>query len=165
MEKPCRRTRTTTTSSSWAAPSPGVLGDPPEARRPDARILVVEKTDKFDWKVGESTVEGLGLLPDARAQAVRPPLREQLPKQAFRFWFHNDDVGGLRDASETGPTQLARTPSFQLDRAKLDERLIAVAREEAARSGVRRRSRAGLSARAPARTRSRSRSPTARRRR
>jgi hypothetical protein len=25
--------------------------------KPDLRILVVDKTDRFDWKVGESTVE------------------------------------------------------------------------------------------------------------
>src|SRR5262249_56442448 len=58
--------------------------------------------------------------------------RDQLPKQAFRYWFVNDDVKSLRDASEVGPTQLARTPSFQLDRSKLDEHLIHLAAEEGA---------------------------------
>ena len=56
--------------------------------------------------------------------------REQLPKQAFRYWFINDQVTRLREASETGPTQLARTPSFQLDRSKLDEHLLKVAARE-----------------------------------
>jgi flavin-dependent dehydrogenase len=98
--------------------------------RPDARILVVEKTDKFDWKVGESTVEVSAYFLTRVLKQYDHLSREQLPKQAFRFWFHNDDVTCLREASETGPTALARTPSFQLDRAKLDERLIAVAREE-----------------------------------
>jgi flavin-dependent dehydrogenase len=98
--------------------------------RPDLRILVVEKTDRFDWKVGESTVEVSAYFLTRVLKQYDHLSREQLPKQAFRFWFHNDEVTNLREASETGPTQLARTPSFQLDRARLDERLIAVAREE-----------------------------------
>src|SRR6187397_2617032 len=99
-------------------------------KMPGLRVLVVEKTDRFDWKVGESTVEISAYFLTRVLKQYDHLSREQLPKQAFRFWFHNDEVAGLRDASETGPTQLARTPSFQLDRAKLDERLIAVAREE-----------------------------------
>src|SRR6478752_3625974 len=98
--------------------------------RPDLRVLVVERTDRFDWKVGESTVEVSAYFLTRVLKQYDHLSREQLPKQAFRFWFHNDDVTSLREASETGPTQLARTPSFQLDRARLDERLIAVAREE-----------------------------------
>ena len=98
--------------------------------KPDLRILVVEKTDKFDWKVGESTVEVSAYFLTRVLKQYRHLSQDQLPKQAFRFWFHNDDVTCLQEASETGPTQLARTPSFQLDRSKLDERLIFVAREE-----------------------------------
>src|ERR1019366_7759508 len=56
--------------------------------------------------------------------------REQLVKQAFRYWFHNEKVSCLREASETGPTQLARTPSFQIDRQKLDEHVLSLAEKE-----------------------------------
>src|SRR4029453_3645104 len=98
--------------------------------KPDARILVVEKTDRFDWKVGESTVEGSAYFLTRVLKQYRHLSQDQLPKQAFRFWFHNDEVTCLQEASETGPTQLARTPSFQLDRSKLDEHLLKVAREE-----------------------------------
>ncbi len=98
--------------------------------RPALRVLVVEKTDRFDWKVGESTVEVSAYFLTRVLKQYRHLSQEQLPKQAFRFWFHNDDVTCLQEASETGPTQLARTPSFQLDRSKLDEHLLAVAREE-----------------------------------
>jgi flavin-dependent dehydrogenase len=98
--------------------------------KPDLRILVVEKTDRFDWKVGESTVEVSAYFLTRVLKQWTYLTREQLPKQAFRYWFYNDDVTCLREASETGPTQLARTPSFQLDRAKLDEHLLKVAREE-----------------------------------
>src|SRR5437660_9596832 len=99
-------------------------------RRPDLKILIVEKTDRFDWKVGESTVEASAYFLTRVLKQYRHLSEEQLPKQAFRFWFYNDSVSCLREASETGPTQLARTPSFQLDRAKLDEHLLRVAREE-----------------------------------
>ena len=101
-------------------------------RVPEARVLVVEKSDRFDWKVGESTVEVSAYFLTRVLKQYDYLSREQLPKQAFRFWFHNDSVRSVREASETGPTQLARTPSFQLDRAKLDERLIAVAAQEGA---------------------------------
>src|SRR5512132_2162709 len=99
-------------------------------RRPDLKILVVEKTDRFDWKVGESTVEISAYFLTRVLKQYDHLSREQLPKQAFRYWFVNDKVTCLREASEVGPTQLARTPSFQLDRSKLDEHLLKVAAEE-----------------------------------
>ena len=101
-------------------------------RVPEARVLVVEKSDEFDWKVGESTVEVSAYFLTRVLKQYDYLSRQQLPNQAFRFWFHNDSVKSVREASETGPTQLARVPSFQLDRAKLDERLIAVAAQEGA---------------------------------
>ena len=99
-------------------------------RMPQLRILVVEKTDRFDWKVGESTVEVSAYFLTRVLKQYDHLSREQRPKQAFRYWFVNDDVTCLREASEVGPTQLARTPSFQIDRAKLDEQLLAVAAQE-----------------------------------
>jgi flavin-dependent dehydrogenase len=99
-------------------------------RMPSLSILVVEKSDRFDWKVGESTVEISAYFLTRVLKQYDHLSREQLPKQAFRYWFVNDRVKTLRDASEVGPTQLARTPSFQLDRSKLDEHLLKVAAEE-----------------------------------
>jgi flavin-dependent dehydrogenase len=101
-------------------------------RIPTARVLVVEKSDAFDWKVGESTVEVSAYFLTRVLKQYDHLSREQLPKQAFRYWFYNSDVTRLREASEVGPTQLARTPSFQLDRAKLDEHLLSVAAQEGA---------------------------------
>ena len=97
---------------------------------PKLSILVVEKTDRFDWKVGESTVEVSAYFLTRVLKQWSHLVRDQLPKQAFRYWFFNEDVTCLREASETGPTQLARTPSFQLDRSKLDEHLLKTAHEE-----------------------------------
>ena len=97
---------------------------------PHLRVLVVEKSDRFDWKVGESTVEISAYFLTRVLKQYDHLSREQLTKQAFRYWFVNDQVSCLRESSEVGPTQLARTPSFQLDRSKLDEHLLKVAGEE-----------------------------------
>ena len=70
---------------------------------PDLKILVVEKTDRFDWKVGESTVEISAYFLTRVLKQYDHLSREQLPKQAFRYWFVNDKVTYLREASEVGP--------------------------------------------------------------
>jgi len=99
-------------------------------RMPQLRVLVVEKSEKFDWKVGESTVEISAYFLTRVLKQYDYLSREQLPKHAFRYWFVNDKVTRLREASEVGPTQLPRTPSFQIDRAHLDEHLLEVAAAE-----------------------------------
>ncbi len=101
-------------------------------RNPAVRVLVVEKSEEFDWKVGESTVEISSYFLIRVLKLYDHLSREQLPKQGFRYWFHNGRAARLRDASEVGPTQLARTPSFQLDRAVLDRHVLETAEEEGA---------------------------------
>ncbi len=101
-------------------------------RNPAVRVLVVEKSEEFDWKVGESTVEVSSYFLIRVLKLYDHLSREQLPKQAFRYWFQNGRATRLRDASEVGPTQLARTPSFQLDRSVLDEHVLRVAAAEGA---------------------------------
>lgn len=101
-------------------------------RMPGIRVLVVERSEAFDWKVGESTVEISSYFLTRELKIWDHLSREQLPKQAFRYWFHNEKVSCLREASETGPTQLARTPSFQIDRSTLDEHVLSLAAKEGA---------------------------------
>lgn len=99
-------------------------------RMPEARVLLVEQNDAFDRKVGESTVE-ISSFFLARVLKLYDYLsREQLPKQGFRYWFTGAGAETLETASEVGPSQLARTPSFQLDRQRLDEDLLAMAARE-----------------------------------
>ncbi len=112
-----RRFPTTSSSSEGRSPAPPRRSSS-SAACPGLRILVVEKTDRFDWKVGESTVEISAYFLTRVLKQYDHLSREQLPKQAFRYWFVNDRVTRLREASEVGPTQLARTPSFQLDRSE-----------------------------------------------
>lgn len=99
---------------------------------PDLSVLLVEKNTEFDWKVGESTVEISAYFLTRVLRLYDYLSRNHLAKQGFRYWFHRGSVTCLREASEVGPTQLARTPSFQIDRAHLDEHILSVAREEGA---------------------------------
>jgi flavin-dependent dehydrogenase len=99
-------------------------------RLPASRILIVEKAEAFDRKVGESTVEISSFFLVRILKLYDYLSREQLTKQGFRYWFTNEKATTLHAASEVGPRQLARTPSFQLDRQKLDEDLLGMARAE-----------------------------------
>lgn len=101
-------------------------------RNPELSVLVVERSPEFDWKVGESTVEVSAYFLTRVLRLYDYLSRDQIPKQGFRYWFHNGGVSSLREASEVGPTQLARTPSFQIDRARLDEHIHGLAAAEGA---------------------------------
>ncbi len=101
-------------------------------RHPGLRVLVVERAPAFDWKVGESTVEISAYFLTRVLRIFDHLSREQLPKHGLRFWFHNGKVSRLQEASESGPGQLPRLPTFQLDRQKLDEHVLSLAVGEGA---------------------------------
>ena len=101
-------------------------------RHPELRVLIVERAPKFDWKVGESTVEISAYFLTRVLRIYDHLSREQLPKHGLRFWFHNGKVARLQEASESGPGQLPRLPTFQLDRQKLDEHVLDLAVREGA---------------------------------
>jgi flavin-dependent dehydrogenase len=99
---------------------------------PELSVLLVEKSSAFDWKVGEATVEISAYFLTRVLRLYDHLSRDQIAKQGFRYWFWNGDVKNLREASEVGPTQLARTPSFQVDRARLDEHVLLLAAQAGA---------------------------------
>ena len=93
-------------------------------KNPGMRVLIVEKSEKLTRRVGEATVEISGFFM-CRVLGMTQYLNEHhLVKQGMRFWFKNDDVHSLADSSEIGAKYLARIPSFQLDRAALDEEVL-----------------------------------------
>ena len=100
--------------------------------QPGLSVLVVEKSTAFDWKVGESTVEISAYFLTRVLKLFDHLTREQIVKQGFRYWFWSGDVTRLREASEVGPTQMGRTPSFQIDRSVLDEHVLSLAAREGA---------------------------------
>ena len=101
-------------------------------KNPGIRILIVDKSEKLGRRVGEATVEVSGYFL-GRVLGLTQYLNENhLCKQGLRFWFANDKVGALDQASEIGPRYLARLPSYQIDRAALDEEVLRRAKEAGA---------------------------------
>lgn len=101
-------------------------------QRADRRILIIERNPEFDRKVGEATVELSGMFLHRRLGLWDYMSRHQLYKQGLRLWFHNEKTGGLLDSAETGPVTSVSIPSFQINRATLDEKLLALAAEAGA---------------------------------
>ncbi|MDP3851776.1 MAG: tryptophan 7-halogenase [Luteolibacter sp.] len=93
-------------------------------KNPGIRVLIVEKSETFGRRVGEATVEVSGYFL-GRVLGLTQYLNEShLAKQGLRFWFANDKVMSLDQASEIGPRYLARLPSYQVDRGILDEEVL-----------------------------------------
>ena len=94
-------------------------------RNPRLRVLIVERHPVFKRRVGESTVEissyFLGRVLDLTAHLNE----HHYVKQGLRFWFQNERVTNLGECSETGPGYNVRLPGYQVDRAVLDEEVLA----------------------------------------
>lgn len=91
---------------------------------PGIRVLIVEKSEKLGRRVGEATVEVSGYFM-CRVLGMTQFLNEsQLVKQGLRFWFQNEEVTNVSNASELGAKYLSRIPSFQLDRSTFDEEVL-----------------------------------------
>ena len=73
--------------------------------RPELSVLVIERLEAFDAKVGEATTEMSGMFLTRRLAMWQHLEREQLPKEGLRYWFSNDQVHCHADASETGPVE------------------------------------------------------------
>src|SRR5271166_1538726 len=94
-------------------------------RNPRWRILIIQKCDSLGRRVGESTVETSAYFL-GRVLGLTEHLNEKhLVKQGMRFWFCNAETRGLTDCSETGPKYNVRFPGYQVDRAVLDEEVLA----------------------------------------
>ena len=94
-------------------------------RNPRLRILILERDAQFKRRVGESTVEVSSYFL-GRVLDLTDHLQEKhLVKQGLRFWFTNDRATTLDECSETGPGYNVRLPGYQIDRAVLDEEVLA----------------------------------------
>ena len=98
-------------------------------RRPEARVLLVERQERFGRKVGEATVETSAFFLERVLGQTDHLAREQIPKHGLRFWFADRPDRRLAEMTEIGARHPPRLPSWQLDRAKLDEALVAAARD------------------------------------
>lgn len=104
-------------------------------RLPGLRVLVLERAPAHTRKVGEATVEVSAYFLTRILGLTDHLVQRHLLKQGLRFWFANARTASLADASEIGARYLVRLPSFQLDRAVLDEEAL---RRAAAGAEVRR---------------------------
>ncbi|GMU66693.1 MAG: hypothetical protein AMXMBFR36_29670 [Acidobacteriota bacterium] len=100
--------------------------------RPSLSVLVVEKTQQFDAKVGEATTEMSGMFLTRRLALWHHLEAEQLPKEGLRYWFANEHVQRHDQATETGGFVRSLVPSFQLRRDALDQHVLDLAVEEGA---------------------------------
>lgn len=94
-------------------------------RHPGIRLLILERSGQFKRRVGESTVEISAYFLGRVLGLTSHLLEHHLPKQGMRFWFANDHARALDQCSETGPGYNVRLPGYQVDRAVLDEHVLA----------------------------------------
>jgi flavin-dependent dehydrogenase len=93
-------------------------------KNPGIRVLIVERSTHFTRRVGEATVEVSAFFL-GRILGLTQHLNEShLVKQGMRFWFTNNEVASLDQASELGGRYQVRLPSYQLDRAVFDEEVL-----------------------------------------
>jgi flavin-dependent dehydrogenase len=96
---------------------------------PHLRVAVVEKRQhpvrEAAFKVGESSVE-IGAHYFQHVLQLAPHLASgQLPKLGLRYFFTNDGNHDLTRRFELGPATFPPVPSFQLDRGRFENFLIA----------------------------------------
>ena len=96
-------------------------------KRPEARVLIIEKTTAFDRKVGESTTEVSSCYMTRILGLTHYLGHHQLPKQGLRLWFSNRSDQPFDDCVEIGTRYQSRLPGFQVDRAKLDSHMLDLA--------------------------------------
>jgi flavin-dependent dehydrogenase len=93
-------------------------------RNPGIRVLILERTEQLTRRVGEATVEVSAFFMGRVLGLTRYLNEHHIAKQGLRFWFKNDDVTRLDEASEVGGKYQVRLPSYQLDRATFDEEVL-----------------------------------------
>ncbi len=93
-------------------------------QNPGLRLLIVEKSPQLARRVGEATVEISAFFMGRVLGLTRYLNESHIVKQGLRFWFKNNDVESVADASELGGLYQVRLPSYQLDRATFDEEVL-----------------------------------------
>ena len=96
-------------------------------KRPEARVLIIEKTAEFDRKVGESTTEVSSCYMTRILGLTHYLGHHQLAKQGLRLWFSSRPDQRFDNCVEVGTRYQSRLPGFQVDRAKLDSHLLELA--------------------------------------
>nr|WP_276601001.1 tryptophan 7-halogenase [Nannocystis sp. ILAH1] len=97
---------------------------------PGLSVALFEKSTEGSFKVGESSVEIAGNYLTRRLGLTSYLYQHQLPKNGLRFFFDTPEKNAeLYDMTELGSRHLLRLPSFQLDRARLEDDLLRMNRD------------------------------------
>src|SRR5437667_9177939 len=92
-------------------------------KRPEARVLIIEKTAEFDRKVGESTTEVSSCYMTSILGLTHYLGHEQLAKQGLRLWISSQPDQRFNDCVEVATSYQSRLPGSQEDRPKLDSHM------------------------------------------
>jgi len=101
-------------------------------RCPSLRVAVVERSTKFDRKVGEATTEVSGSFMTKRLNLAHHLNHHHLPKQGLRFWFTQGKEDAFERCGELGAFYQVRLPSYQIDREVLDAHVLKLAEDAGA---------------------------------
>ena len=93
-------------------------------KRPGLSVRVIERSGVFSRRVGEATVEISSYFLTRVLGLTEYLNQEHLNKQGLRFWFHKRGSEDADACSEVGPGYNVRIPSFQVDRARMDEEVL-----------------------------------------
>lgn len=99
--------------------------------KPELRILQLEANTEFHAKIGEATVEITGNYFIKKLGLANYLYRNQLPKNALRFFYDNEEHSlPIEKMSEQGTTYIPPHPAFQLERASFEKDLVDMNREQ-----------------------------------
>ena len=82
-------------------------------RSPALRVLIIEKSEAFDRKVGESTTEVSSCFLTRVLGLTNYLGHHQLAKQGLRMWFARTEEEPFEDCVEIGARFNSRLPGFQ----------------------------------------------------
>jgi flavin-dependent dehydrogenase len=99
---------------------------------PDLRVVVIERSARFDRKVGEATTEVSGCFLTKRLALTHHLCHHHVVKNGLRFWFSRGPEDDFDRCGELGAFYQVRLPSYQVDREVLDEHVLSLAREAGA---------------------------------
>lgn len=74
----------------------------------DLRVMIIERTEVFDRKVGESTSEVAGCFITKVLRMGAHLHISQVQKHGLRLWFHKDGTNAPGRSTEIGPALQAR---------------------------------------------------------
>ena len=96
---------------------------------PGASVAIVERSRKFDKKVGESTSEVAGCFLTRVLRLSSYLSRQHITKNGLRMWFNAEGNEAMERCSEIGGKLQSRLATYQLDRSELDPHLLHLATE------------------------------------